>query len=385
VNKEVENKIQSAKIETILHPDLCFFGSLTCNLEFVEDGAAETAWTDGTQLGYNPEFMAGLTNAELIGVIAHEAMHCAGSHPYRRGTRDAEKWNVACDYAINYELSRCRGITLPKGSLVCPPEFEGQSADWIYDRLPDMPKNGNGGGSGGDGQGQGAPIPGEVRDSPGQGKDENGEDKPVKSEADWHEIARTAASQAKSRGNLPAGLDRFSKAASQPIVDWKSILRRFVQATAKDDYTWTMPNSRYASQDIYLPSRRSEAMGSIAIAVDTSGSMDDVALAKAKAETLSIVEEMNPKEVHVFMADAKVHRHDVFEQGEEVIFTPAGGGGTDFRPTFKAIEDMPEAPVCVIYITDLCGPFPEVAPNVPTIFATDYDLVAPFGETVRIG
>ena len=134
-----------------------------------------------------------------------------------------------------------------------------------------------------------------------------------------------------------------------------------------------------------MPALKSEDMPRIAIAVDTSGSMDSVALAKAQAEVISIMQETSPAGIDVFYADAAVTRHDMFERGDELVFNPAGGGGTDFRPVFKAIENLDTPPVCIIYITDLCGTFPSDAPDVPTIWATDYDLVAPFGETIKIG
>lgn len=385
----MNNKIQSAKVDAILDPNLCFFGALMCNLRFQEDNSPSnpTAWTDGTTLGYNSAFVDKLAHAEIVGLLAHEVMHCAAGHPYRRDNREPKRWNVACDYAINQILSEA-GIILPKGSLVCPPEFVGKSSEWIYDRLPEMPPDPNGG-TGAQGQGNG---PGEVRDSP-QGKpdDKNGDsdgDSPADdtdtiNEGQWKELARQAAVQAKQRGKLPAGLDRFSKEVAQSRIDWKAALRKFVQQHAKLDYTWSQPSSRYVSQGIYLPSLHSEDMPAIAIAVDTSGSIDDVALAKAKAEIVAVMDECQPSRVDVFYADARVAKHDSFERGEPIEFRPAGGGGTDFRPVFKAVDKMEDAPVCIIYITDLCGSFPDHS-EIPTLWVTDTEGVAPFGETIRM-
>src|SRR2546430_3251171 len=229
-DKPMNNKVQMAKVDAVLDPNLCFFGALLCNLKFQEDASCKTAWTDGTTLAYNPEFIETLPHAEIVGLLAHEALHCAGAHPYRRDGRNHEKWNEACDYATNGILAEC-GIKLPEGSLQPDPDMQGKSAEWIYDRLPDKPKRndgneGCGGVSGSSGEGD---IPGEVRDNPGNNGDSEGNGEgdtgqgtnPQLSEADWHELARQAAQQAKSRGKLPAGLDRFSKEASQSRVDWK--------------------------------------------------------------------------------------------------------------------------------------------------------------------
>lgn len=372
----MNSKMSQAKTAIVL--DQPFFGSLVCNLKFTEDTTCDTAWTDGTTLGYNPAYVDSLTHAELVGLVCHETLHCASGHPFRRDAREIRKWNVACDVAINQVITDA-GMTLPKGSLTASVDQKGKSAEWIYDRLPDMPPDPNG---------QGGNAPGEVRDSPGN-PDGNGDgdgqgQDTGNSEQDWQQITKQAAQQAKAMGSLPAGLSRFAKDATQPKVDWKAVLRKFVQQNAKSDYTWSRPSSRYASQDIYLPSLQSEDMPAIAIAVDTSGSMDDTALAKAKAEVLAVMNETNPIRVDVFYADARVASHDVFERGEDIVFKPVGGGGTDFRCVFDAISRFEDMPVCLIYITDLCGTFPDTPCDMPVLWVTDTNLTAPFGDTVRM-
>ena len=87
-------------------------------------------------LQYHPPFVTALSPDELVGVLAHEVMHCALAHPARRQGRDAERWNVACDLAINPLLVRA-GIVLPASRLM-PGEGAyaglqaGKSADEFY-------------------------------------------------------------------------------------------------------------------------------------------------------------------------------------------------------------------------------------------------------------
>ena len=46
-------------------------------------------------------------------------MHIALMHPLRIGSRDPERWNIACDYAINAELIDIFGPdAMPKGALL---------------------------------------------------------------------------------------------------------------------------------------------------------------------------------------------------------------------------------------------------------------------------
>ena len=63
-----------------------------------EDDTIPTMCTDGRSIKWNSAFVDSLTALETIFVMAHEVMHIAFKHPLRIGKRDAERWNIACDY-----------------------------------------------------------------------------------------------------------------------------------------------------------------------------------------------------------------------------------------------------------------------------------------------
>lgn len=377
------NRMISARTELLLEEP--FFGSLALGLKLQEDNSQPTAWVDGRSLGFNSQWIATLTKKQTVALIAHEVMHVANGHPWRRDSRQPFKWNVACDKAINSILRDSKDsqqnpcFTLPKGALYAEGPEEGQSAEWIYARLPDMPPPPGGGQGEGEGTGQG-----EVRDAPTAGdKGEDGDDE-IPTEAEWQQATKQAAMSAKAQGKLPSNLERFADQVAQPRVDWKSTLRRFVQERSKADYTWSKPSPRYMALGLYLPVLESHELGHVAIAVDTSGSIDSVALAAAKAEVTAVLDECKPAATVIYYADAAVARSDRFERGEPLVWRPKGGGGTDFRPVFKACEDAEEKPVCLIYISDLYGTFPAET-SIPTIWVTDTKgLVAPIGETISM-
>ena len=78
---EAFQRITRARSRLILSN--AFFGTLASGLELVESDAIPTMATDGTLLLYNPDFVATLTDQELIGVLVHEVCHCADRHPAR--------------------------------------------------------------------------------------------------------------------------------------------------------------------------------------------------------------------------------------------------------------------------------------------------------------
>jgi predicted metal-dependent peptidase len=188
-----------------------------------------------------------------------------------------------------------------------------------------------------------------------------------------------------ARGTLSAGATRGIDALKRPIVDWRSALRRFLQSIAMADYTWTRPNTRYLASGLFLPSMRSDACGTIVVAIDTSGSIDTVVLSQFESELRSIVDELKPRSVHVIYCDSDVCGAAEFGPDDQIDLIPCGGGGTRFAPVFEHIDREQIDPVALVYMTDLDGPMPDAAPAYPVLWAsTSGDRVVTFGEVIPL-
>jgi predicted metal-dependent peptidase len=60
-----------------------------------------------------------------------------------------------------------------------------------------------------------------------------------------------------------------------------------------------------------------------------------------------------------------------------------GGGGTDFAPVFKHVEEQGIEAACLVYLTDMYGSFPKSAPDYPVLWvSTSHIDNAPFGEVL---
>jgi predicted metal-dependent peptidase len=117
------------------------------------------------------------------------------------------------------------------------------------------------------------------------------------------------------------------------------------------------------------------------IIIDTSGSIDGALLKKFISEINGIMEQTGC-EVVVICADAEVQCIDRFREPITQSYQAKGGGGTDFRP---AIAEMEKQDIdCCVYLTDMCGTFPEKAPSYPIMWATIYDQEPPFGLKVLV-
>lgn len=145
-----------------------FWGTLALKLKIVETKSiTETMATDAKHLWYNPKFLDTLTPAQTIGVIAHEASHCACKHPFRRGDRSQRLWNIACDYRINSDLLSANFELPPGGLFDTKKRFIGMTAEEIYHVLdierrknppkpqpPQQPEDDESEGESGQGQGE---------------------------------------------------------------------------------------------------------------------------------------------------------------------------------------------------------------------------------------
>ena len=387
----MDTKTKLTKARTRLLLSQPFFGSLALRMDLVERVGIETMATDGAAVYYNPEFVDRLSMDELVGVFAHEVMHPACNHHTRRGARDASRWNMAADYAIN-PLLVDNGFTLPESALL-DPAYAGMSAEAIYHRMP--PAESGGGGQGGNGQGDGdCPDPGGcggVMDAPGAA------DRPTlaecaASEAEWRQAVAQAATVAKNAGKLPGDLERVVDEILHPKAEWRDILRRFVMMNAKADYRWAPPNRRFIHQGIYLPACRSESFPPIAVAIDTSGSVSQTEMNQFAAEITAILEDCMPEEIHVLYCDSRLRNAETFTPFDlPITLNARGGGGTDFRPPFDWLDEADVHPACMVYLTDLCcSSYPD-EPAFPTLWVTSSpaELVGafgqpPFGEVVHM-
>jgi len=185
---------------------------------------------------------------------------------------------------------------------------------------------------------------------------------------------------------LPGALERIVEEMLEPVLDWRELLRRFVDTTAKNDYSWFPPNRRHIHNGLILPSLRSQELKNVTMAMDTSGSITDEDLKAFEAEVRAIIQDYRAN-TKVIYCDAKVQSVEEFDADMPVELHPAGGGGTDFRPPFEHIEEAGEYPVCMIYQTDgWCDSFPEEPPY-PVLWVLtrrNENFIPPFGEVSNL-
>ena len=236
---------------------------------------------------------------------------------------------------------------------------------------------------------------GEVMDAGARGGDggDSGET-PVDVAAEeqaWDEAMHQALNIARAEGKVPGRVQETVKGAHVSRLDWRTLLRRYMTDAAKSDYSWSLPNRRFIDSGLYLPSIRSEGMETIAVIVDTSGSLPAQTLADFWAELREVAAEIRPESVHVLQVDAVVQ--DAAEYAPDDLpheIALKGRGGTDFRPGFEWLDEQGIRPAVCLYFTDMeCSDYPEAEPPFPVIFCNwseppeDWNR-EPWGERIDI-
>lgn len=355
MNQTVKDTLTRARTQLILdHP---FFGMLALRLPLVEDANIPTACVDGKQIRYNPTFVSQLSATEVKTLVAHEVMHCVYDHMSRRDSRHPRTWNQAGDYVINLTLSDS-GFDPIKGWLHST-TYKGMSTDEVYGMLP-------------------PPDDKDGKDPLDECQDGSPEDA-----IDWKIATIQAANTARMEGKLPASLARFVEELTAVKIDWRAALRRFITETAKDDYSWMRPNRRFIEAGFFLPTLYSETMGEIVTVIDTSGSITQEILNTFGAEIKAIIQHAKPSKTYVIYCDSEVNQIDEFSPTDDIKFAMHGGGGTSFIPPFEYCIQHNIKPVCLIYLTDLYGPFGD-PPEFPVMWVCTTEKTAPWGETIPI-
>jgi predicted metal-dependent peptidase len=172
----------------------------------------------------------------------------------------------------------------------------------------------------------------------------------------------------------------------RPKVDWKEVLREFISRHARNDYSWSPPNRRFVHRGLYLPGLRSEELGDLVVAVDTSGSVGGPMLARFAAEVRGILEAFDAN-LTVLYHDARVQHVQTWQRSDgPLVLEPRGGGGTDHAPVFEWVERNGVEPAALVCLTALHTCFPAQAPGYPTLWCAvnNPHPRAPFGQVLCI-
>jgi predicted metal-dependent peptidase len=344
------------------------------------EGLGTFAVDRGWRLYLDPATLAGWGPALSGGALVHEISHLVRAHAERADALAApyhhDRWNTATDAAINDDLLAAT-IQLPPGA-VSPASLgleEGGIEETYYAQLADQrlmsstaglcagvgvgidPYTGAGCGSGAGGPVESWELASNDPGAPALGHAEAS----MTRRRVAHAVREYVANH--SRGTLPEGWQRWADATlAGPQVPWRRVLasavrRAIAHVAGCSDYTYRRPGRRRIPHVVTPAMQR--PLITVAVVVDTSGSMGQPELDAALAEVTGVIRAagIGPRGLLVLACDADVGAATRVRRVNDVRLL--GGGGTDMRVGIAAAESAHPHPDVVVVLTDGYSPWPE--------------------------
>jgi len=368
---------------TSKHP---YFGMLASRLKHEEDEKIRFYASNGVRFKYNPNFVKKCSIDELIFILTNCVMHHILAHQQRKLKRKGSLWQLSTDFAINNLLKKS-GFKIPTAANYNS-EFKNMYAEEIYDVLKEQMNY------------QGSDAFDNKNDNSNTtltiNEAKNSEDKRFantenideeldeKDESQWEYAASLAKEVAMRKSSFPLGLERLAKKMKAKDIDWKFELYNAINRHMRNNYSFMPPNKKHLYRGFALPSLTSDTL-SLIVAIDTSGSINDILLGTFIEEFKSIMQSFPAVSIELIIADAKVHGHYSLQGGENMDFQLKGGGGTDYRPVFEYIDANLPMSSMLLYFTDGEGIFPRIPPPYEVLWALSQNKKKiPFGRPLVI-
>ena len=358
-----------------------FFAYLSLFLKF-EDGTEHLNQVGGGAsinhngtFQYNEDFFQRLDEEEVEGVIVHEILHLVFLHLTRRGNRDPEIWNIACDFCVNQIIKDARYTERERPMYKLPPDcvvsnsenkyefktikgnfwiedIDKKSAEELYDeivtKLPEVDMN-------------------QFMDANGfnrkrfdkhiesvAGKKLSEKEK-RKLEKKWKERVAEAVANSRQRGDLPQGIERIIGKLHEEKIDWRDLLKRYIQAFLPYDYTYQRPNKKSVAMGVYTPDYLKEKI-EIVVGIDLSGSIGQKDLNDFLSEVIGMARAYRNRIVmNLLTHEVAVNDRYIVDNGDIAKIKQLklhGGGGTSHKDIFDVIREEHRDCKVAVFLTD---------------------------------
>lgn len=331
------------------------------------------------------------TYNNLVFILCHELLHILNKHGIRKGDRNWNTWNVACDHVIEVFLRKMNEVMKPyNNNYNIIPELYNQkpncTAEQAYDWIINHPNS--------------IQINQTVSEMAIDVMDGSGnymftvvtslggitsaldEDENIKAALTDQIVAEARAifENIKSKGDTPDYLITYLDKILKVEIPWEKLVEKAIKTNVimkPDERTWRCLNKYFVAHKINLPGyafiEDTEGTGVLIIGVDSSGSVTDKNLKKFS----SVIENSMKyfKTIILLVHDTIVHQRKEFNKdtiGDFYNFISKTGykgrGGTSHKHLFDEIqiehwEKDKDNLSMVISLTDMCSDITHVYKN----------------------
>jgi len=409
-----------------LYLNMRFLDVALSGLDYTMNLNTPTVGTDGFSIQFNPRYLIELYQQDLVllnRVYLHMLLHCLLRHPINREGREEDRWNLACDIAVESILdsidNRCLNLLQSNLREETCADLKGEmsvlTAEAIYRWL----------GKTQDFNRQLALIrefrrddhrfwpedePSDNRNGQDQQQEEqsgdNDRDRREELEEKWQHLSEKTQTNMEtffaSWGDEAGDILQSLTIENRERYDYRQFLRRFV--TMREEMRVDLDSFDYAyyalGMELYgdipliepLEYRESRKIKDFVIVIDTSDSCSGDVIRKFLEETRAVLssEELffEDANLRIIQSDAQIQMDTVIHSPRELEmfcenFTVRGFGGTDFRPAFRYVDELMRRGEVgdlkgMLYFTDGFGAYPERKPEYEVAFVFfEEDYIAP--------
>jgi predicted metal-dependent peptidase len=338
-----------------------FFAGVLRGVNYTRTDSIPTAGVlakDGdVHMWWNPNFLAGLTDKQVKGLLKHEAMHLALEHTTDRRMTPHIIHNYATDLAINSDIPEDE---LPEGGLIPGKAFKelteddkvqmgpdavgryervsakiasfpkGEASEWYFVKLMEDPEIAKDIQEAAEGDGTAGPgMPGAMDDHEGWGEMSDEERELLKGKI--RKAVEDSVKDCDGSGRWGSVGSEMRKTLRELIskeVNWRSILRKFCGLSRRANRRSNVRRLNRKYTGIH-PGVERGYTSSIAVYIDQSGSVGDDALELAFAELRNLTRRTSFTTFHFDTSVDKNSESD-WRRGKTPPASRTRSGGTCF-------------------------------------------------------
>ena len=335
-----------------------FYGDILMKVPLRESRDIPTAATNGKEISYNPDFFATLFEGERNYVLMHEVLHILLGHWKRKGERDPELWNIACDYVVNGLLDkmimwmpynfRKSGHAMQRPENGCFIErYNGEPVEEFYARLKKEVKE-----KGVKFYLDGKPISVSPKDLTTLK-----EISPAEAAMIEKAVREMIHDTVKRRGTgnshvVPGAILECIKTKPLP---WYKLLSDYLEERDDEESSYLTPERKYIHMDLIIPgiAKVEDELGEIWAFVDTSGSVGKDELNHFMTHLSHIASQFRCT-FNVAFWDTEVTEvyRKVRNKEQLMNLTPHHSGGTDINCIYEYIRKERIKPKVMLILSD---------------------------------
>jgi predicted metal-dependent peptidase len=173
-----------------------------------------------------------------------------------------------------------------------------------------------------------------------------------------------AKTQGQGMGDYKSIIDQILRSK----CNWRALLRYYVTSRVKAIKEATMKHrKRKTPPEVYLPGKIRMKGLDVLVVADTSGSMGKDEARAFFGELEGIIKQTQAV-CRMIQCDDGVQADEVYKKGDWKKVGWKGGGGTDFHPLFKYVEEKKYHPYIMVFFTDGVASYPAKKPPYPVIW-----------------